>query len=83
MGGRACEFYGAAEFSRDCDIVIVADDGNLARLNFALSALQAECIAEQPETSHDQFHKYVSIRSRWPGRACERFDDASNDAEGK
>ena len=25
MGGQACVFYGAAEFSQDCDIVIVAD----------------------------------------------------------
>ncbi len=33
MGGQACVFYGAAEFSRDCDIVIVADDENLARLD--------------------------------------------------
>ncbi|MEX1041942.1 MAG: hypothetical protein WDZ51_14980 [Pirellulaceae bacterium] len=24
MGGQACVFYGAAEFSRDCDIVFVA-----------------------------------------------------------
>jgi hypothetical protein len=48
MGGQACVFYGAAEFSRDCDIVIVADDENLNRLNAALSALQAECIAVPP-----------------------------------
>ena len=45
MGGQACVFYGAAEFSRDCDIVIVADDENLARLNSALAELEAECIA--------------------------------------
>lgn len=38
-------FYGAAEFSRDCDIVIVADQANLARLTAALGELQAECIA--------------------------------------
>ena len=25
MGGQACVFYGAAEFSRDTDIVILAD----------------------------------------------------------
>ena len=25
MGGQACVFYGAAEFSRDCDIVINED----------------------------------------------------------
>ena len=48
MGGQACVFYGAAEFSRDCDIVIVADDENLARLTSALEELQAECIAVPP-----------------------------------
>ena len=48
MGGQACVFYGAAEFSRDCDIVIVADDQNLTRLNLALAALEAECIAVPP-----------------------------------
>ena len=45
MGGQACVFYGAAEFSRDCDIVIVADQDNLARLTAALDELEAECIA--------------------------------------
>ncbi len=48
MGGQACVFYGAAEFSRDCDIVIVADEENLARLTSALEELQAECIAVPP-----------------------------------
>jgi hypothetical protein len=45
MGGQACVFYGAAEFSRDCDIVIPSDPSNLDRLSAALSELQAECIA--------------------------------------
>lgn len=48
MGGQACVFYGAAEFSRDCDIVIVDDDSNLARLDAALKELKAECIAVPP-----------------------------------
>jgi len=25
MGGQACVFYGAAEFNRDCDIVLVGE----------------------------------------------------------
>jgi len=33
MGGQACVFYGAAEFSRDTDLAIVADAANLARRN--------------------------------------------------
>jgi len=48
MGGQACVFYGAAEFSRDCDIVVLADEENLARLTSALAELQAECIAVPP-----------------------------------
>ena len=28
MGGQACVFYGAAEFSRDTDLAIVADAAN-------------------------------------------------------
>jgi len=31
MGGQACVFYGAAEFSRDTDLAVVADAANLAR----------------------------------------------------
>lgn len=38
-------FYGAAECSRDCDVVILADEDNFKNLNAALSELQAECIA--------------------------------------
>jgi hypothetical protein len=48
MGGQACVFYGAAEFSRDCDIVILAEDDNFVRLTAVLSELQAECIAVPP-----------------------------------
>ncbi len=45
MGGQACVFYGAAEFSRDCDIVILSDSDNLDRLSAAAAELQAERIA--------------------------------------
>ncbi len=48
MGGQACVFYGAAEFSRDSDFAILADEGNLIRLNQALAELQAEVIAVPP-----------------------------------
>ena len=41
-------FYGAAEFSRDCDIVIIADEQNLSRLMSALTELDAVCIAVPP-----------------------------------
>ncbi len=56
MGGQACVFYGAAEFSRDCDIVILVNDENLGRLESALKELQAECIAVPPkEWTHLDF----------------------------
>jgi hypothetical protein len=45
MGGQACVFYGAAEFSRDIDFAILADSRNLARLRAALKDLQARVIA--------------------------------------
>jgi len=48
MGGQACVFYGAAEFSRDTDLAILADAGNLVRLRRALAELQAETIAAPP-----------------------------------
>ena len=45
MGGQACVFYGAAEFSRDTDLAILADAANLARLRKALAELEAQPIA--------------------------------------
>ena len=48
MGGQACVLYGAAEFSRDIDLAIVAGPANLSRLRAALSELRAEVIAVPP-----------------------------------
>jgi len=48
MGGQACVLYGAAEFSRDTDIVVLAAGENLDRLTVALAELQAERIAVPP-----------------------------------
>lgn len=48
MGGQACVFYGAAEFSRDTNLLILADAENLQRLDAALRELQARCIAVPP-----------------------------------
>jgi hypothetical protein len=48
MGGQACVFYGAAEFSRDLDLLILADADNLARLTSALDQLLARSIAVPP-----------------------------------
>ena len=45
MGGQACVFYGAAQFSKDIDFALLADDENFARLHQALAELQAARIA--------------------------------------
>ena len=48
MGGQACIVYGAAEFSRDTDIAILAEPDNLRRLQSALATLDARVIAIPP-----------------------------------
>ncbi|HXK00848.1 MAG TPA: hypothetical protein VMS37_00515 [Verrucomicrobiae bacterium] len=45
MGGQACVFYGAAEFSRDLDLLILADPENLEHLRSALAEMGAERVA--------------------------------------
>ncbi len=45
MGGQACVFYGAAQFSKDVDILILADESNFAGFEAALAELGAERIA--------------------------------------
>jgi len=48
MGGQACILYGAAEFSRDADLAILATDDNLHRLGSALTSLEARVVAVPP-----------------------------------
>jgi hypothetical protein len=48
MGGQACVLYGAAEFSRDTDLAVLASGANLARLRLALDDLRAQVIAVPP-----------------------------------
>lgn len=75
MGGQACVFYGAAEFSRDCDIVILADEQNLARLRTALEELQAECIAVPPfEPKYLERGHAIHFRCRHPEADRMRLD---------
>ena len=45
MGGQACVFYGAVQFSRDVDFLILADESNFIGLHAALEELQAVRIA--------------------------------------
>lgn len=51
MGGQACVFYGAAQFSKDIDFLILADQENYDGLHRALEDLQARIIAVPPFSS--------------------------------
>ena len=44
IGGQACIIYGAAEFSRDSDFVLLCEQENIERLKKALKSLNAELI---------------------------------------
>jgi len=48
MGGQACVWFGAAEFSRDTDLAVLVEPENMRRLRAALEELKAECIAVPP-----------------------------------
>jgi hypothetical protein len=75
MGGQACVFYGAAEFSRDTDLAIVADAANLARLRLALADLQADVIAVPPFTARFLRRGHaVHFRCRHPSALRTRVD---------
>jgi hypothetical protein len=75
MGGQACVFYGAAEFSRDTDLAILADADNIARLRMALKALQAELIAVPPfRIRHLRSGLAIHFRCRHPDAAGMRVD---------
>ncbi len=75
MGGQACVFYGAAEFSRDTDLLILASTENLQRLDAALRELQARCIAVPPFAAEflDRGHA-VHFRCQHPEAADMRVD---------
>jgi hypothetical protein len=75
MGGQACVLYGAAEFSRDTDLVILADASNLMRLRRALAELQAEVIAVPPfQLRHLRRGQAVHFRCLHPDLARMRID---------
>lgn len=75
MGGQACVLYGAAEFSRDTDIVTVTDADNLGRLQAAVDELRAESIAVPPfERQFLEAGHAVHFRCRLPGVEGMRLD---------
>lgn len=45
MGGQACILYGAAQFSPDLDLFVLAESENLHRLILAMEAMEAQVIA--------------------------------------
>jgi hypothetical protein len=75
MGGQACVLYGAAEFSRDTDLAILASDENARRLLKAIEDLQAEVIAVPPFLlRHLEAGHAVQFRCRHPEAAGIRVD---------
>jgi hypothetical protein len=44
MGGQACVFYGAAQVSKDIDLVLLAQDENFSRLQ----SVDRPCISAAP-----------------------------------
>jgi len=75
MGGQACVLYGAAEFSRDADLAVLADDENLVRLNKALDDLQAQRIAVPPfERKFLEMGLAVHFRCKLPEAMNIRID---------
>ena len=75
MGGQACVLYGAAEFSRDTDIAVLAQTDNLERLCKALDELQATCIAVPPFRQEYLLRGHaVHFRCSYPEVAGLRID---------
>lgn len=75
MGGQACVLYGAAEFSRDTDLAILASAENAERLTKAMQALEAEVIAVPPFLlQHLEAGHAVHFRCRHPEAAGMRVD---------
>jgi hypothetical protein len=75
MGGQACVFYGAAQFSKDVDFLILADEVNFAGLMDALAELEAVRIAV-PRFSPDVLARghAVHFRCQAPEVAGLRID---------
>lgn len=75
MGGQACILYGAAEFSRDTDIVLLADEENIQRLQAGLEELMATVIAVPPlDLSYLNMGHAVHFRCKHPEAQNIRLD---------
>lgn len=69
-GGQACVFYGAAEFSKDIDFVVLADGENFGRIEAAASSLLAETIAV-PAFERSYLDEGLTIHLRCNAPPCE------------
>ena len=75
MGGQACVLYGAAQFSKDADFLLLADEENFERLRAALKELQAERIAIPPfDPAHLARGHAVHFRCQHPDAPDLRID---------
>lgn len=75
MGGQACVFYGATEFSRDTDLAILANSANLAKLKNAIEDLRAVVIAVPPfEAKYLRKGHAVHFRCHHPEARGMRID---------
>jgi hypothetical protein len=75
MGGQACVLYGAAEFSRDTDLAVLASAANLARLRVVLRDLQAHVVAVPPfDVRYLRRGHAVHFRCEDPSAAGLRID---------
>src|SRR5579859_7745627 len=75
MGGQACIFYGAAEFSRDVDLALLAEPRNLEQLRNALKDLEAEPAYVPPlSLEYLQRGHAVHFRSQNPATKGLRID---------
>lgn len=75
MGGQACVFYGAAEFSRDVDFAVFAEPENLQKLQKAMRTLHANVIAVPPfDASFLQMGLAVHFRCQAEGVEGMRVD---------
>ena len=63
MGGQACVFYGAAQFSKDVDFLILADETNFLGLHAVLDELQAVRI-EVPRFDPDVLQRGHAVHFR-------------------
>ena len=75
MGGQACVLYGAAEFSKDFDFVLLLDSDNLVRFGEFIAEAQATVIAVPPfEVDFLVRGHAVHFRAAAPGLEQLRID---------